>query len=122
MAGALDHLSELARTGAPRRVGGKASNLARLVAAGLPVPEGLVVSPPSGTPVARAAEELAALARPHLAGLGPRLAVRSSASVEDGVEGSAAGLFVSCTDVGVDDLAAAIEEVLRSADSPAVTA
>ena len=73
--------------------GGKAAGLARLVAAGLPVPDGFVLD-------ARAAE--AAALPPGLrddvtaraAALGA-LAVRSSASLEDGREAAGAGIFAS---------------------------
>jgi pyruvate,water dikinase len=115
-------LAELARAPrSPDEIGGKAANLARLIAAGLPVPEGVVLFPAAAGAAGRAAE-LAAIARDAVARLGPRLAVRSSAVVEDGAGLSAAGLFVSRLDVAPTDLAAALADVLGAAGSPAIAA
>ena len=97
----MDALVDLADA-AP--LGGKAGALARLVAAGLPVPEGVVLTG-------------AARAGAHAARLAP-LAVRSSASIEDAATGSAAGIFASRVGVAAEDAAAAIEEVRASARTP----
>src|SRR5690349_7387573 len=111
--------------------GAKAFGLARLIAAGLPVPEGFVLeaavfretaalgltegdAPLAPDRVDAIGHELAAAAR-RIAEAAPpaeldralraatdtlgRLAVRSSASIEDGELGAAAGVFASVTDV-----------------------
>ena len=109
-------LGELAR--APRgraEVGGKAVELARLVAAGLPVPDGFVI--PVGAEGARGT----ALVR-AAAALGERLAVRSSAAIEDGAEAAAPGLFTSRIGVAPAAVEAAVEAVIESAGSAGVSA
>ena len=100
-------------------VGGKARGLARLAAAGLPVPDALVL------PAAAHArwlergglgdEDLRALIDAAET-LGEPLAVRSSATDEDSFERSAAGQYESVMDVrGPDALARAIEHCYRAA-------
>jgi phosphohistidine swiveling domain-containing protein len=86
-------------------VGGKAGGLARLVAAGLPVPEGVVFAP--GEPACGAD------------GLRAPFVVRSSAPIEDT---AAPGVFLSLRGVTPDGLAAAVARVRASADSPAAIA
>ncbi len=77
--------------------GGKAVNLARMIAAGLPVPDGFVVT----TAALRHADagigsELAAGIGDAYAAIGrPTVAVRSSATLEDQPTASLAGQFVS---------------------------
>ena len=72
-------------------VGGKARGLAKLLASGFPVPDGFVA-----LPEAQAAEIVAAYRR-----LGAeRVAVRSSADVEDAALLSYAGQFATFLDVG----------------------
>ena len=116
VAAALYDLEELARAPRPvAEVGGKALHLARLVAAGLPVPDGLVVAAPAER--AAAGEVARAAAR-----LGEPLAVRSSAAAEDGAERAAPGLFASRLGVRAAGLAEAIAEVVASAARPAVRA
>lgn len=116
VAGTLYRLDELARRPRPAgEVGGKAFHLARLVAAGLPVPDGFVIA----APVADAAA--ADIAR-AAAGLGDRLAVRSSASAEDGERRAAPGLFATRLEVRREELMDAIADVVGSAASPAVVA
>lgn len=136
--------------------GAKAVGLARLIAAGLPVPDGFVVASSAFHEVARiaqvapnaidaidatdatdainaighevaAAEQRIAQApippalerevRALASALG-RLAVRSSASLEDGVRGAAAGVFASVTDVAPDAVWDAIRMVWTSALTP----
>ncbi|RMH39779.1 MAG: hypothetical protein D6689_15640 [Deltaproteobacteria bacterium] len=92
-------------------VGGKAAGLERLLRAGLPVPPGVVLT--------AAAYRARTVPRVDLRG---RLAVRSSATVEDGPRGAAAGLFDSVLDVAPEDLEGAVRRVWASADSPAVAA
>lgn len=107
----LVDLAEIARAPAPAaRVGGKAASLGRLIAAGLPVPPGVVLGPG------------AAVAAQRLAHLQAPLVVRSSAAIEDGPGGAAAGLFESVRDVMRDQVAEAIEAVRASADTPAARA
>lgn len=113
------------------RAGGKAATLARLQAAGLPVPPGFVI--PAGTaggsttdkadhagPRGRLRSAVAdALAR---LGEGP-VAVRSSAVAEDLAAASYAGQYetvLGCRDV--DEVLDAIERVWASARSPRVAA
>lgn len=100
-------LEQLARRPRPiEAVGGKAWHLAKLVAHGLRVPDAVVL-PAGGS---------GAPARAAIAGLGPRLAVRSSSPLEDRPEHAAPGLFVSRVDVAPDDLEAAIDEVRAAAN------
>jgi pyruvate,water dikinase len=129
--------------------GAKAAGLARLIAAGLPVPEGFVleraafsqvaalteVSPDAiGHVLAEAEQRIAGAARTGkargdvvrevqecAAALG-RLAVRSSASIEDGALGSAAGVFASVTDVSPADVWDAVCAVWTSALTPLAVA
>jgi pyruvate,water dikinase len=99
--------------GATETVGGKAAGLAKLMAAGLAVPPGVVV-----TMNAFRTGELPEIEPPP----GP-LAVRSSATIEDGERGAAPGLFLSKLGVAPGrELTHAIREVWASADRPAVGA
>jgi pyruvate,water dikinase len=128
--------------------GGKAHGLARLLAAGLPVPDGFVldaqafhgiaaVDPTGGLApdalghaLEAAAQRIASAAIPaaldrevaeRAAALG-RLAVRSSASIEDGALGAAAGVFASLTDVAPGEVWHAIRAVWTSALTPLAVA
>ena len=121
--------------------GGKAVGLARLIAAGLPVPDGFVIddrafrhvvgdldpaSDAIGHALAEAAQRIATAELPaelvreveaRAAALGV-LAVRSSATIEDGEAGAAAGVFSSRTAVLPSDVWAAIRAVWTSALTP----
>ena len=121
--------------------GGKAVGLARLIAAGLPVPDGFVIddrafrhvvgdldpaSDAIGHALAEAAQRIATAELPaelvreveaRAAALGV-LAVRSSATIEDGEAGAAAGVFSSRTAVVPTDVWAAIRAVWTSALTP----
>lgn len=125
--------------------GAKAHGLARLIAAGLPVPDGFVlergafrevagasdIAPDAiGHALAEAGERIAHAALPEAvdrevraraAALG-RLAVRSSASLEDGALASAAGVFLSVTDVAPEDVWSAVRAVWTSALTPLAVA
>jgi phosphohistidine swiveling domain-containing protein len=128
--------------------GGKAHGLARLLAAGLPVPDGFVldaqvfhaiaaVDPTGGLApdalghaLEAAAQRIASAAIPgaldrevaeRAAALG-RLAVRSSAAIEDGALGAAAGVFASLTDVAPGEVWHAIRAVWTSALTPLAVA
>ena len=100
-------------------VGGKAASLGELLASGVRVPDGVVLS-------ARAAaltrEERSSLLQgiEDALGDGP-FAVRSSAIAEDGAERSFAGMFETVLDVSAADLPAAVERVLASAEADRVT-
>lgn len=126
--------------------GGKAVGLARLIAAGLPVPDGFVIDGRAFTSIvgelaparddighalAQAAEriataeipaELAAEVRERAAELGSLVAVRSSATIEDGAAGAAAGVFSSRRAVPVADVWDAIRAVWTSALTPLAAA
>lgn len=99
--------------------GGKAASLARLAAAGLPVPPGWIV--PADVPDANlgtAAGHLAAWA----AGAAPYgLIARSSAPGEDGQAASFAGLFTSCF-AASDGISEAIARVRASRTEPTAAA
>ncbi len=108
--------------------GGKALGLAKLIAAGLPVPPGFAISAKLferfAAAVATRTDESDGLHEldfsEQLAELGPLVAVRSSATVEDGAAGSAAGIFHSRVAVPSDPISvrAAIRAVWSSALTP----
>ncbi|MFT3695458.1 MAG: PEP/pyruvate-binding domain-containing protein [Kofleriaceae bacterium] len=126
------------------RCGGKALGLAQLIRAGLPVPPGFAVEADEFARVAQlgsaeldaaghqleaAAQRIAAMEVPgdlrrelkeRLKELGPVVAVRSSATVEDVAVGAAAGVFSSETGVParVDTVWEAIKAVWTSALTP----
>ena len=124
--------------------GGKALGLARLIAAGLPVPEGWVLDDRAfravagelpapggdrgglGHALAEAAARIEAAELPpemeaeisaRAAELG-RLAVRSSATIEDGEAGAAAGVFSSHVAVSPGEVVPALRAVWASALTP----
>ena len=97
-------------------VGGKAASLGDLLAAGIRVPEGIVVTVADGD---------GASGRPSLedavAGLGAGpFAVRSSGIAEDGADRSFAGMYESLLDVTSADVPRAVEQVLASASGERV--
>jgi pyruvate,water dikinase len=102
-----------------RQVGGKAASLGELLAAGVRVPNGVVLTAEAATldasqrrwSVADGAWEL---------GAGP-FAVRSSGISEDGVDHSFAGIYETVLDVAAEDLGAAVERCLASARTPQAT-
>src|SRR5690349_19003844 len=101
---------------AASEVGGKALGLARLRAAGLPVPETLVL--PARAQYALWPEVAVAL-ETALVRLTAPIVVRSSASSEDAATGAAPGLFASVAGVSSRAaLADAVRAVWRSAESP----
>jgi phosphohistidine swiveling domain-containing protein len=127
--------------------GGKAQGLAKLIAAGLAVPPGFVIADgafrsivgelhvnetgdighvltTAAETIATAAipEELAREVRERAAELGSLIAVRSSATIEDGAAGAAAGVFSSRAGVRVDDVWDAIRAVWTSALTPLAAA
>lgn len=107
----MSHVVPLAHATDPA-CGGKARGLARLVAAGLQVPDGFAIvgASPGALPAALAG------AYAELGG-GP-VAVRSSATVEDGANSSYAGVFESVLGVeGEPALGEAVSRCLRHASS-----
>ena len=101
------------------QLGGKAATLARLVAAGFPVPPGFVVPVDA---FARWQELEAALPAAADAPGGGRLAVRSSAVAEDLAGASYAGLYETFLNVDRDHLVDAVRRCWESATSQRVTA
>jgi pyruvate,water dikinase len=96
----------------PRVAGGKASTLARLRAAGFPVPDGFVITPDEDV-VLTLAEALGALRR--RVGDDVRFAVRSSGIAEDSSDASFAGQYESVLGVrSAVDVAQAIERCFVS--------
>jgi phosphohistidine swiveling domain-containing protein len=94
-------------------VGGKAASLGELLAAGVRVPDGVVLTAGVGdmTP-----DERGTLVRAGAEGLGiGPFAVRSSGIAEDGADRSYAGMYETVLDVSTDELAAAVERCLGSA-------
>jgi pyruvate,water dikinase len=133
-------------TEADATCGGKAHGLARAMAAGLHVPDGFVIGHAVFAEVAGLGEIVSGDAIGHAldaaarriaeapipetierevrarAGKLGQLAVRSSASIEDGVTGAAAGVFESVTDVAADDVWRAVRAVWASALAPLAVA
>ncbi len=120
-------LLDLASARDPALVGGKAVNLHRLIAAGLPVPDGFVVT----TAAYRSAHEgggeapdvpgdLEEAIREAYARLGsPTVAVRSSATAEDLPGASMAGQFDTILNVaGGEALGDAVRRCWAALDSP----
>jgi len=99
-------------------VGGKARNLARLRAGGLPCPRGFVI--PASALRTMDEDALARAVAERASQLRAPFAVRSSATIEDSSSGAAPGLFRSELGVGTHDLDAAIAAVVGSARVPAV--
>ena len=111
----------LAEGGDRAELGGKGASLARLLAAGFPVPDGFVVVVDAirADPTV-VAEEIAAAYRDL--GAGP-VAVRSSGVAEDAAEASYAGQHDTFLNVvGVQEVVAAVERCWRSLDSERATA
>jgi pyruvate,water dikinase len=126
--------------------GGKAEGLARLIAAGVQVPAGFVIDGGAfraivgdldperadiGLALAQAADriarveiprELADEVRERVGELGTLVAVRSSATIEDGAAGSGAGVFSSRRGVPIGELWDAIRAVWTSALTPLAAA
>jgi phosphohistidine swiveling domain-containing protein len=126
--------------------GGKAVGLAKLIAAGVPVPEGFAIDAGAfgavagqlpheiagvGHALEEAARRIASAELPvdfvaeverRAAELGPLLAVRSSATIEDSAAGAAAGVFSSRRAVPLGELWDAIRAVWTSALTPLAAA
>jgi pyruvate,water dikinase len=95
-------------------VGGKAASLGELMASGVRVPPGVVLT------VAAAdltSDDRSSLLRDSVAELGNGpFAVRSSGIAEDGADHSYAGIYESILDVSAGDLSAATDRVVASAN------
>ena len=116
-------LAELAKTPRPRSViGGKAHQLALLMADGLPVPWGLVVTAEVVHLEPARQDAVFAHLQRRLREQTGTFAVRSSASLEDDTAGAAPGIFCSLLHVSPADLEAAIRQVWASATTELVTA
>jgi pyruvate,water dikinase len=94
-------------------VGGKAASLGDLLAAGVRVPDGVVLTAGAADMTADDRRSLLPAVAADL-GVGP-FAVRSSGISEDGAEHSYAGIYESVLDVSADELAAATDRTLASA-------
>jgi rifampicin phosphotransferase len=114
---AVRRLGDL-RTSDIAEVGGKAANLGELMAAGVRVPDGIVLT---AAAFGMTSEERRSLLRESGTDLGGGLfAVRSSGIAEDGSERSFAGMYESVLDVPADEIPDATERVLRSAGTARV--
>jgi phosphohistidine swiveling domain-containing protein len=99
-------------------VGGKAANLGELLAAGVHVPDGVVLTAGAA---GMTADDRRSLLRAAVEVLGRgSFVVRSSGISEDGAERSFAGMYESVLDVSADELAAATDRVLASAGAARV--
>ena len=107
------------------QVGGKAINLFRLIQAGLPVPDGFVVTTTAfreAVAIRSMPEGVACQIRQAYEHLGePAVAVRSSATAEDLAGASMAGQYETFLDVvGADAVIAAVERCWQSLQSTRV--
>ncbi|HZA03218.1 MAG TPA: PEP/pyruvate-binding domain-containing protein [Propionibacteriaceae bacterium] len=112
----------LAEGGDRAELGGKGASLARLWSAGLPVPDGFVVTVDAFRAYAAAGsmptDVAADVAAAYLALGAPPVAVRSSATTEDAADASYAGQHDSFLNVaGDDDVLAAVERCWASLDT-----
>ena len=106
------------RTSDIAEVGGKAATLGELMAAGVRVPDGIVLTAASAE---MASEDRRSLLRESTKDLGAGpFAVRSSGIAEDGSERSYAGLYESVLDVSSEEIPEAAERVLASASAARV--
>ena len=108
-------LVELTTRPLPQGAGRKADHLAWLAHQGIVVPSGWVI--PSGVSIAGLADDLERHLDPTTT-----YAVRSSADVEDGTGQTFAGQFRSVLDVGVADVAEAVQQVRASVVAAAAAA
>jgi phosphohistidine swiveling domain-containing protein len=103
-------------------LGSKAANLARLAAAGFPVPPGVVATAAAAADWDQALARLRTAAAELDGGQGQRFAVRSSATAEDLAGASFAGQYETVLDVGGDELPDAVRRVFDSVASARVSA
>ncbi len=100
-------------------VGGKAASLGELLAAGVSVPDGVVLTADAAAMTADERRSLLWVGAGDL-GIGP-FAVRSSGVSEDGAGQSYAGMYESVLDVAAGDLAEATDRCLASLHSARAT-
>jgi len=101
-------------------VGPKAANLGELLAAGVRVPDGVVLTAGAAD---MTAEDRRSLLRAEWGDLGAGpFAVRSSGIAEDGAEQSFAGMFESALNVPADEVPAATDRCLAAAGASRVAA
>lgn len=99
-------------------VGGKAASLTRLLVAGLPVPAGFVIVAAAWNAAGEMSDELRREIEAAYAKLGARaVAVRSSATAEDGEKASWAGQLETYLNVGRDGVVEAVQKCWRSVDA-----
>lgn len=110
--GAVRRLSDV-RIADASEVGRKAASLGELLAVGVRVPDGVVLTAGAADMSADERRSLLRAGAEDL-GIGP-FAVRSSGTAEDGAEHSYAGIYESVLDVSADDLPAATDRCLASA-------
>ncbi|WP_432562671.1 PEP/pyruvate-binding domain-containing protein [Kineococcus sp. SYSU DK003] len=103
-------------------VGGKAAPLARLAAAGFPVPAGLVVTTAARGRVDEQVTAALLQALPGIAPDGELLAVRSSATTEDGADASYAGQYETFLNLRAEEVPDAVDRCLRAATGAVPTA
>ncbi|TMB82758.1 MAG: pyruvate, water dikinase, partial [Chloroflexi bacterium] len=96
-------------------VGGKAANLGELIAAGVRVPDGVVLTA-GGDHVTADERRSLLLDGAHDLGPGP-FAVRSSGISEDGSVRSFAGMFESVLNVSEEELPSGVERTLSSSQT-----
>jgi len=103
--------------------GGKATNLAILKRAGLPVPDGLAISVASHeyfNLTGEVAPNVISVAEKAFEKFGGKIAIRSSATIEDSRENSMAGVFTTEYVTDKSKIKVAIEKIYRQANSPEV--
>ncbi len=110
-------LAELRMADVPE-VGGKAASLGELLAAGVRVPDGVVLATATGDMTPDERRWLSGAGAWDL-GAGP-FAVRSSGIAEDGAEQSFAGIYESVLNVTAADVPAAVHRCLASAKTARV--
>lgn len=101
----------------PSCCGGKGANLAQLIRAGYRVPRGVCLSPRCAELVAAGDSESLRALGALLSQLREPLAVRSSATTEDGARTSYAGQFVTSLGVGISGVESSVQRVVESKDS-----
>jgi pyruvate,water dikinase len=116
--GAIRRLADVG-LGDAADVGGKAASLGQLLAAGVSVPDGVVLT---ASVAEMAADDRRSLLLTAAEELGTdTFAVRSSGVSEDGTEHSFAGIYESVLNVSADGIPAASERVLASANAARVS-
>ena len=121
-----DSMPWILRSGTPREIGGKAASLVRLADAGVSIPAWFAIRvPPMDLPIETLPVDLVTELDAALRRLAPgdaRLAVRSSAREEDGVQHSFAGQYESYLYVSANDVATRVRDVWDAAANPRVDA